>query len=113
MATGHICRIAPINQDRTRSGLSPFMNACKYTFIHRDLSRTFLLPARVVAEPGVSRSQSVRRLLCLRGRGRLVSNPVAAQVKVGRNKPYPCGQREEIRRDAAEGSLGNANLQPA
>ena len=28
MATGHIRRIAPVNQDRTRSGVSRLMHAC-------------------------------------------------------------------------------------
>jgi len=62
MATGHIRRIAPINQDRTRSGVSRFMNACKYTFIHQTCQAVFSVSA------------------------------VDAQVKVGRNEPCPCGR---------------------
>jgi hypothetical protein len=41
MATGHICRIAPINQDRTSSGVSRLMYTCQNTFIHSGLSSTF------------------------------------------------------------------------
>jgi len=81
MATGHIRRTAPINQDPTRSGVSPLMDACKDTFIHRDLSRTVLFPAWIVAEPAVPRSQSVRRLLCLRGRGTLVIQETLSRLE--------------------------------
>jgi hypothetical protein len=44
MATGHIRRIAPINQDRTRSGVSRFMDACKHTFIHLTCQAVFRFP---------------------------------------------------------------------
>ncbi len=41
MATGHIRRIAPINQDRTSSGVSRLMYACHNTFIHRACQELF------------------------------------------------------------------------
>ena len=52
MATGHIRRIAPVNQDRTRSGVSRLMHACYNTFVQKACQTLFGF-RRFVAEPGV------------------------------------------------------------
>lgn len=60
MATGHIRRIAPINQDRTRSGVSRVMYPCKYTLAHRTGQTLFCFPQNR-RRSGRPRSQSANR----------------------------------------------------
>jgi hypothetical protein len=59
MATGHTRRIAPINQDLTRSGVSRFMHACKYTCIHEICQGLFCF-SQGRRGSGRPRSQPVR-----------------------------------------------------